>query len=187
MKYIAKLLKEYGWTTKRVYRHFDWSGKDCPHRTIDKGWKRFLNMVQAELDTLKGKATAGKAETVAEKLAVDGVWGKATTKATQKMLKTTIDGIVSNQPAANKKQLPAVSTASWEFKAKDYGSGSAMVKAMQKRIGYTGSNVDGFCGQKTVKKLQTFLKNKKFYTGSINGKMNTATVKAWQKYINSCL
>ena len=33
----AKLLKQYGWGIEKVKRHKDWSGKYCPHRTIDKG------------------------------------------------------------------------------------------------------------------------------------------------------
>lgn len=49
-KYIATLLKERGWTTKNVYRHKDWSGKNCPHRTMANGWERFLNMIQNELN-----------------------------------------------------------------------------------------------------------------------------------------
>jgi len=49
-KYIATLLKEYGWTINNVYRHKDWSGKNCPHRTMANGWERFLNMIQAELN-----------------------------------------------------------------------------------------------------------------------------------------
>lgn len=48
----ALLLKKYGWTLKNVYKHQDWSGKYCPHRTLDLGYQRFLNMVQVELDRL---------------------------------------------------------------------------------------------------------------------------------------
>lgn len=48
-KFIAQLLKERGWGTSRVKKHQDWSGKYCPHRTLDMGWQRFLKMVQAEL------------------------------------------------------------------------------------------------------------------------------------------
>ena len=55
-EYVAKLLKEYGWDISRVKRHKDWSGKYCPHKTMDLGWQRFLNMIQAELDKLNGKA-----------------------------------------------------------------------------------------------------------------------------------
>ena len=56
-KYVATLLKQYGWGIDRVKRHKDWSGKNCPHKTMELGWQRFLNMVQKELDALNGKAT----------------------------------------------------------------------------------------------------------------------------------
>lgn len=54
-KYVATLLKQYGWGINKVKRHYDWSGKNCPHRTMELGWQRFLNMVQDELDALNGK------------------------------------------------------------------------------------------------------------------------------------
>lgn len=53
-KFIAYKLKEKGWGIDRVKKHQDFSGKYCPHRTLDMGWQRFLNMVQAELNALKG-------------------------------------------------------------------------------------------------------------------------------------
>lgn len=49
-EYIAYLLKQYGWGIDRVKKHQDWSGKYCPHRTLDMGWERFLNMVRSYLD-----------------------------------------------------------------------------------------------------------------------------------------
>ena len=62
-KYVATLLKQYGWTTSRVKRHKDWSGKNCPHKTMELGWDRFVKMIQAELDALNGKTTATKPTT----------------------------------------------------------------------------------------------------------------------------
>ena len=47
---IAGLLKQYGWTVKKVTKHQDYDGKYCPHRTLDLGWQRFLNMVQQEME-----------------------------------------------------------------------------------------------------------------------------------------
>ena len=47
----AKLLKQYGWGTERLKRHKDWSGKYCPHRTMDEGWDRFVKMVAGYLNT----------------------------------------------------------------------------------------------------------------------------------------
>lgn len=51
-KFIASKLKEKGWGIDKVKKHQDFSGKYCPHRTLDLGWQRFLNMVQKELDKL---------------------------------------------------------------------------------------------------------------------------------------
>ena len=49
-EYIALLLKERGWGIDRVYKHQDFSGKYCPHRTLDLGWERFLNMIKSYLE-----------------------------------------------------------------------------------------------------------------------------------------
>lgn len=76
----AVLLKERGWSINRVKRHKDWSGKNCPHRTIAKGWNRFLKMVQAELDKLNGKTEAAKTAKPAipsKKILVKGSRGEA--------------------------------------------------------------------------------------------------------------
>lgn len=48
---IAQLLKERGWGLDRVTKHQDYSGKYCPHRTLDLGWDRFLGMVKAAMTT----------------------------------------------------------------------------------------------------------------------------------------
>lgn len=51
-KLIADLLKKYGWDISVVKRHYDYAPdkKYCPHRTMDKGWDRFLNMIKAKLE-----------------------------------------------------------------------------------------------------------------------------------------
>ena len=51
-KFIAYKLKEKGWGVEKVKKHQDYSKKYCPHKTLDLGWKRFLKMIQTELDTL---------------------------------------------------------------------------------------------------------------------------------------
>lgn len=58
---VARILKSKGWGINRVGKHQDyWQGtyyKYCPHRTLDLGWQRFLNMVQNELNKLNGTTT----------------------------------------------------------------------------------------------------------------------------------
>lgn len=53
---IVQLLKERGWSIDRVKKHQDWSGKYCPHRTLDLGWNRFIKMIE---DKLNESSTTG--------------------------------------------------------------------------------------------------------------------------------
>ena len=122
-----------------------------------------------------------------DELEVDGEWGKATTTLSQKVLGTTVDGIVSNQPVSCMQYVPNALESSWEFERTNYKAGSQLIKAIQELVGLTGRDVDGHCGKTTVKAIQTFLKNLGFYTGKIDGIMGEKTVKGWQKYINSRL
>ena len=47
--FIATRLKAYGWGIDKVKRHKDWSGKNCPEKTMLLGWNRFLDMIKDEL------------------------------------------------------------------------------------------------------------------------------------------
>lgn len=49
-KVIADICKQYGWGISQVKKHQDFSGKYCPHRTLDLGWQRFLNLVSKYLN-----------------------------------------------------------------------------------------------------------------------------------------
>ena len=58
-KFIAQLLKERGWGIDKVTKHQDYSGKYCPHRTLDMGWERFLNMIRSELGEAQVNTSTG--------------------------------------------------------------------------------------------------------------------------------
>lgn len=183
-RYIASLLKAYGWGVDRIKRHYDWSRKYCPHRTMDRGWTRFLNMVRSYMGLPAASIPSGGEGTASVgKVAIDHKWGPATTRASQKVLGTYIDGIVSKQSKRARKFLPNVSTASWKFVNRPE-KGSNMVRALQRLV---GASVDGRCGPGTVAALQRFLKSKGYYSGAIDSKMGPGTVDGWQRYINSRL
>lgn len=59
---IAALLKVYGWTISNVKKHQDFSGKYCPHRTLDIGWQRFLNMISSKLSASPSNSTSSSSE-----------------------------------------------------------------------------------------------------------------------------
>ena len=46
---IVDILKRYGWGVDKITKHQDYSGKYCPHRTLDLGWDRFIAMVKDKL------------------------------------------------------------------------------------------------------------------------------------------
>ena len=54
---IVDILKRYGWGIDKVTKHQDYSGKYCPHRTLDMGWDRFIKMIEAKLNEKPVTAT----------------------------------------------------------------------------------------------------------------------------------
>lgn len=112
------------------------------------------------------------------KITVDGEWGKATTRAAQRVFSTTIDGIVSRQMAKYKKYMPNCLTSSWQFKSAGYHGGSELIKAIQR---WCGAEADGLCGTSTIKHLQRKLGVK------ADGYIGGQTVTAFQKYLNKHL
>ena len=50
-EFVADILRRYKWGIDRVKKHQDFSGKYCPHRTLDLGWNRFLKKVEKHMNT----------------------------------------------------------------------------------------------------------------------------------------
>lgn len=141
-KGIAKVLKDEGLTVNDLRQHYDWSRKNCPAQ-IRAGkdgvnWVKFKGMVQAEMSGKSVKpasqpkpVTKTKPQTT-NKLAVDGYWGPATTRALQRHYGTTVDGKITGQPNNRSiRNIPSATTSS---------TGSLLVRAMQRDV---GTIVDG--------------------------------------------
>lgn len=151
-------------------------------------------IVEVIVDIVGGKADTGGSDKPSKpddgKLDIDGSWGKDCTRKSQKVFKTTQDGIVSFQPASNQKYLANCYEGAWKFYHSGYDAGSELIRAIQKFLkdkGYYFGKIDGWCGKQTVIAIQKFLRAEGLYAGEIDGSMGPATVKAWQKYINSRL
>ena len=57
--FIAALLRERGWGIEKVKKHQDFSNKYCPHRTLDKGWNGFIQMIKSYLNDIPVTSSLG--------------------------------------------------------------------------------------------------------------------------------
>lgn len=73
----ADILKRYGWGIDRVTKHQDYSGKYCPHRTLDMGWARFIDLVKAALgeETKQPVNNVNKSVDELAQECIKGQWG----------------------------------------------------------------------------------------------------------------
>lgn len=111
---------------------------------------------------------------------VDGLWGKDTTRRAQEVFGTALNGIVSNQSSAYKKDNPGLLASTFEWEKTPGKNGSSLIKAIQRKVGV---NDDGMIGPKTIKAMQKWL-------GTIqDGKVSKPSqmVKAFQRWLNEQL
>ena len=57
--FIATLLRGRGWGIEKVKKHQDFSHKYCPHRTLDKGWNGFIQMIKSYLNDMPITSVSG--------------------------------------------------------------------------------------------------------------------------------
>ncbi len=114
------------------------------------------------------------------KLTVDGQIGTNTVKRLQKVLGTTQDGKIDGQNSSCKKYWTSItsSVCSWT------GGTSAVVKALQKKVGATA---DGLLGKNTAMAVQTYLIKAGYSCGSsgADGYFGSGSAKALQNWLNA--
>lgn len=88
-EFVAMKLKEKGWGIDRVKKHQDFSNKYCPHRTLDMGWDRFLNMVKAHLGQNEPQSEPQYKYKVGDIVNINGVYTSSTSTNKLKPAVTT--------------------------------------------------------------------------------------------------
>lgn len=181
-----KALRYTGNTSGNLTLHKWFQATDCPGAYLEGK----MSWIASEVNkVLNGGAYIPPASSAPNgKIAVDGTWGNDTTFKAQRVYGTTQDGIVSNQPASNRKYLPNAYTGSWEFKSRGCGAGSSLIKAVQRDLRSRGlyfGAIDGWCGIGTITALQRMLQKLGHYTGAVDGSCGPVTVKGFQTYLNS--
>lgn len=104
-------------------------------------------------------------------LEVDGKVGPATVKAWQRVMGTTVDGVIGGQSSASKSCHSAINAIRY---ASDK-HGSALVRAVQRKL---GCDTDGLLGPKTIKAVQSHL------GVTADGHFGPNTAKALQRQLN---
>lgn len=175
-EFIAQELKKRKWGIDKVKKHQDFSGKYCPHRTLDMGWQRFLDMIEAEMTEEKTETlyrvqvgAFAKKENAEKYLAkvkaagfdayivsVDGLYkiqvGAFAVKANAeaylaKVEKKGFDGFITTKSGKAVSAKKSVDEIAMEVIAGKWGNGTARVQALTK-AGYDANAV-----QEVVNKL----------------------------------
>lgn len=150
---------------------------DCPGPWLSYQFARLASEVNAKLAGGEIAPAKPANNTQGGKLDVDGYGGYNTVLDMQHALGTYEDGIISGQWRGNECYFWAFSAVEWG------GTGSQMVKALQKAI---GAEADGFWGVETSTKLQEHLIDKGYSCGECgaDGFFGRDSVKALQRCLN---
>lgn len=113
-KFIAQLLKERGWGVDKVKKHQDFSNKYCPHRTLDKGWASFVNMIKDYLNELNNpvQSTQTSSISVGDKVKVKMT---ATHYATGQSMASFVKGSTYEVTRIDGNKLLLSDITSWVF------------------------------------------------------------------------
>ena len=170
---VRYLMDRYDVPASRVVRHYDASRKMCPYYYAKR---------QSEWVELRDRITSGKApsapsgssgsSTSSDTLAVDGKVGPATVKAWQRIMGTTVDGVIGGQSSASKKCHSAINAIRYTT----FKRGSQLICAVQRKL---GCKVDGLLGPQTIKAIQKHLGVEQ------DGHFGPATAKALQRRLNT--
>ena len=106
--FIATLLRERGWGIEKVKKHQDFRNKYCPHRTLDKGWNGFLQMIKSYLNDIP--VTSSSSFKVGEKVRVKE---SATQYATGQALAWFVKGSIYEVTKVAGDQLLLSDIISW--------------------------------------------------------------------------
>ena len=111
-KFIAQLLKERGWGVDKVKKHQDFSNKYCPHRTLDKGWASFVNMIKDYLNELNKpvQSTQSSSISVGDKVKVKTT---ATHYATGQSMASFVKGSTYEVTRIDENKLLLSDIVSW--------------------------------------------------------------------------
>lgn len=136
--------------------------------------KAFQKANGLTVDGLPGPKTLAALKS-AGKIAVDGSLGPASIARLIQVLGTPADTVLTGQYSGSKSRHVALTAVRYSTRQE----GSAAIRALQRRFGYTGAKVDGLLGSDTIRDWQRSLKV------TVDGVLGPNTAKAIQKALNN--
>lgn len=172
-KFIADGLKAHGWGIDKVKKHQDFTDKYCPHRTLDMGWQRFLNMVQANLDGNQTVVTPTPQPSQPAKPSGYDEWVARLQQELNHQFKRglTVDGL------KGPKTLNACPTVK-------KGAKGNVTRLIQERLNSVGFSlgVDGIFGTATYNAVKVFQRNRGLSQDGIVGKNTWSYLVSGERY-----
>lgn len=167
-KYVATLLKKYGWGINKVKRHYDWSGKNCPHRTMELGWQRFLNMVQEELNALNKPTTSVVATNFTVRVKVNSLNIRKSASFTSAVVGTVKKGQIFTITKTSNGLGYLKSGAGWISMGEEYvekiNVATSSSSTSEYKVKITASALNVRAGAGTKYKINTTVKKGQIYT-----------------------
>lgn len=178
---VQKLMSDYGVPASRVVRHYDASRKQCPLYYVQNSsaWTSLHAQITGG-SVSGGSSSSGSSDSGSYISGLgDTTWtGPLMISDLERQLGTTVDGKISNQSYYIRHDIL------WHVESGCFdgslhsNTGSSVIKALQRKLGFTGNDVDGFCGPNTVKALQRFLNSKLGLNLDVDGYYGPATSRA---------
>lgn len=128
-KFIASILKEKGWGIDKVTKHQDYSKKNCPHRTLELGWQRFLNMISAELNVTNQPTQTTKSIDELAREVIAGKYGvgearKQALGSLYNQVQARVNEILLGKTTVSKPSLKSTDEIAREVIAGKWGNGA---------------------------------------------------------------
>ena len=184
---IVDILKRYGWGIDKVTKHQDYMNKYCPHRTLDMGWDRFLNMVREKLGENTNISTSNNRTVIHEiqdwynnnysyafgKIAVDGSFGPDTKKHLIMALQQEMNLQYGSKLDRDGSFGPASKSQFLDLKRGVSGNITRICQAFLYKKGYNPNGFDGSFGPGMKSAVIQYQRDKGLKVDAILG-MNTA-------------
>ena len=184
---IVDILKRYGWGIDKVTKHQDYMNKYCPHRTLDMGWDRFLNMVREKLGENTNTSTSTNRTVIHEiqewynnnysyafgKIAVDGSFGPDTKKHLIMALQQEMNLQYGSKLDRDGSFGPASKSQFLDLKRGVSGNITRICQAFLYKKGYNPNGFDGSFGPGMESAVIQYQRDKGLKVDGILG-MNTA-------------